>query len=48
MTLGVSMLKNIFLLYNKMQIYYLNHPIYSTKCHNVNKLSLKEVTYFDE
>ena len=41
MTLGISMLKNIFPLPTKMQDYHLEYP--NVLLYNVNKISLKKL-----
>ena len=46
MTLGISMLNNVFLLHTKCKTIISSIPMYYTKCHNV--FSPNKVTYDDK
>ena len=48
MTLAISMLNNNLPCILKCKIIISSIPIYYTKCHNVNKTSLKKFSYIDE
>ena len=48
MTLGISMLNNIFPLHTKTKNYHPIIPTCYTKCHDMNNLSFQKVIYVDE
>ena len=42
MTLVISIFNNIFPLHTKIHNHHVKYPMCHTKCHNVNKFSLKK------